>query len=106
MPSATGCRASYRVGYVQQLPARVFDYCSLVLNGADNQAARAYLAEQAFLAGRPFIDAGFRGSHLRIGVFVPLNPDSDPCWRCRYPDHQLNNNRLYSCERFAKKVEQ
>jgi molybdopterin/thiamine biosynthesis adenylyltransferase len=105
VPGADGCRTSYRDGYLQELPAAVFDRVDVVLNGADNQAARAFLAERAFLAGKPFIDAGFNGTLLRIGVFVPGNPVADPCWRCRYPDYAINDTRWYSCERFARSVE-
>jgi molybdopterin/thiamine biosynthesis adenylyltransferase len=106
VPGAAGCRTSYRDGYLQELPAAVFRRVDFVLNGADNQAARAFLAEQAFLAGKPFIDAGFNGTLLRIGVFVPGNPTTDPCWRCRYPDYAINDSRWYSCERFARAVEE
>jgi molybdopterin/thiamine biosynthesis adenylyltransferase len=106
VPGARGSRARFRVGYLQELPAAVFRYVDVVLNGADNQAARAFLAEQAFLAGRPFIDAGFRGTRLSVGVFVPQDPTLGACWRCRYPDAVVNDPRAYSCERFAKRVEE
>lgn len=96
-------KTSYLAGYVQQLPLAIFRAMDVVVNGSDNAWARAYLAEQAFLAGKPFIDAGFRGEHLQVGVFVPGDPSQEPCWRCLQPT--IVPDARFSCEAYAVAVE-
>jgi hypothetical protein len=104
VPEGRHLRARYHQGYVQQLPLAVFEYVHAVPNGADNLWARAYQAEQAFLANKPFIDAGFRGARLKVAVYVPGSPRLDPCWRCSHPE-VISDPRNYSCERYAIEAE-
>ena len=103
VPGTNGVKATYLADYVQRLPLATFRLTDVVVNGSDNEWARAFMAEQAFLAGKPFVDAGFRGERIQIGVFVPGNPIKDPCWRCLHPD--IVPNARFSCTEYAKRAE-
>ena len=99
-----GMRTRYLADYLQRVPMGLFRYVGVVANGSDNLEARSYMSEAAFLAGKPFIDAGFRGEKIQVGVFVPDDPETGPCWRCLYPE--INPGaRNYSCTWYALEAE-
>jgi molybdopterin/thiamine biosynthesis adenylyltransferase/rhodanese-related sulfurtransferase len=56
----------------------------LVINGADNFAARYTLNDMCLELGKPLVDGAVLEMEGQVSVFC--HPDGGPCYRCLYPE--------------------
>jgi len=85
---------------VQNLPLGKFR-CDVILGCFDNNAARQYLSETAFMLGIPYIDAGVNADGenwlARVNVYIP-GADTAPCHQCGWGKmHYEQLEQEYPC---------
>jgi adenylyltransferase/sulfurtransferase len=85
---------------VWDLGTGVFREVDVILGCVDNIEARLAVNNQAWLAGRPWIDAGIRELAGHVAVYEASKP---PCYLCGATQKQLSKHReRYSCDDFKR----
>lgn len=89
----------YSTTTIQQLGNGVIAWADVVVSAVDSITARAWLAEQCRVHGKPMVEAGFSGPDFTLALFSGAT--GEPCYRCANPERASSA----SCTLYAQQAE-
>ena len=94
-----GANVRYGNATIQQLGNGLIAGADVVVSAVDSIGARAWIAEQCRIHGKPMVEAGFSGPEFTLATFS--GSSGEPCYRCANPERASSA----SCTLYALKAE-
>lgn len=92
-------RTYYGSDTIQRIGNSMVRWADVVVSAVDSTTARAWLAEQCRLLGKPMVEGGFSGAQFNLSAFAPKAAEA--CYRCAHPDRTSSA----SCTQYALRAE-